>query len=218
MILAKQQQTNPRQLAEKIISYEVKHTISGVDLEVLPLRIVADPNVFTDLRTAKLVMELRVLKNDNSPITAADNLKPFFDNMGGNSLFSKCVLKFDGVEVSTMDYYPYSALICRWYGSIPENRQMWKKFDASYTNTFGSSDMSSVDDTVVAPMITAVENSGTFHLTTRIYSDVLMSTRQYLPPGVEIGIELRRAPSAFTLCCKTRPNDSVKVDSKDPRP
>ena len=33
----------------------------------------------------------------------------------------------------------------------------------------------------------------------RIYSDVLMSSRQYLPPGVLLSIHLRRAPEAFSL-------------------
>jgi hypothetical protein len=46
--------------------------------------------------------------------------------------------------------------------------------------------------------------SATVTLVGRIYSDVLLSSRQYLPPDVELGIDLRRAPDAFSICCNTK--------------
>ena len=47
----------------------------------------------------------------------------------------------------------------------------------------------------------------------RIYSDILTSSRQFLPPNVTLGIDLRRAPDAFSIISHANVNYKVNISS-----
>ncbi len=196
--------------AESEVGFVVKQSLNpGLnDSGVLSFRIPADAERFTDLNSVSLRVQLRVLKANGDNLDKVD--KVFLDFGGIHSLFSCCDVRLNDDVVSSMTSYPYSAAICRFLGSATAiRRQVWEGLDGTYSiSSFGKSDIGmAADDPEFEPtcdaldsQISQVASSKSLTLRGRVYSDFLTSCRQYLPPGVVVGVDLRRAPDHFSLC------------------
>ena len=185
--------------AQPEFTHTVKQTISqGLnDGGVLSFRVPADPERFTDLNTILLRLELGVVKSDGTAFAAGN--KVFLDAGGMHSLFSSCEVRFNDKVVSTMTLYPYTTAVSRYLGSSASVRDgIWDTLDGTWSIQNKKSDMTR-QDAQLASTSKHARVQGNAVLIGRIYSDVLMSSRQYLPPGVTLGIDLRRAPEAFSL-------------------
>ena len=189
-----------------------KQTLSqGLDNGVLAFRIPSDPERFTDLSSACLRVECRIVKPDGGLVTA--DTAVFLERNGIHSLFSSCDVRLNDVLVSNMSSYPYSACLCRMLGTSQQAREgIWDEIDGSWNFDMARSNL---DESPAAGLLTALSTktakSKGVTLIGRVYSDILMSSRQYLPPGVVLGVDLRRAPAAFSLC-STKLDDNYKVE------
>ena len=193
--------------AEVEVAQTVRLTLSqGLDNEnVLSFRLPADPDHFTDLNTILLKLEISLVHPNGNPIvTDANNANGdpedfvCMDAGGMHSLFKSCDIFLNDESVSTMTAYPYTATLTRLLGMGDVNRDMWETFDATYDWNRNKSDMTSANVPTLLPMRrNRVANKAI--VIGRIYSDLLMSCRQFLPPGVSLGIDLRRAPDSFSL-------------------
>jgi hypothetical protein len=195
--------------AESDVGFFVKSTLAGPNSSsVLSFRIPADAERFTDLNSVMLRIELRVLKASGENLDDTDDV--FLDFNGIHSLFSSCDVRLNKEIVSSMTSYPYSAALCRFLGSATEVRRMvWESLDGTYSSSFfGKSDIGMGEDDpdmgptcdMLSSQIKQVAKSKSLTLYGRVYSDFFTSCRQYLPPGVEIGVDLRRAVDNFSLC------------------
>lgn len=187
---------------ETDVTNTVKQTISqGLnDGGVLRFRLPADPDRFTDLNTILLRLEVSFLKPNGDALEAADVV--FIDGGGMHSLFSACDVRFNEEVVSSMNAYPYTTALSRYLGSTRDARiNIWDNFDGSWDwgPSRGKSDLTAATLPVgLGPVKARVQTQSI--VIGRIYSDVLMSSRQYLPPGVALGIDLRRGPEHFGIC------------------
>jgi hypothetical protein len=187
---------------ETDVAFTMKQTINqGLnDFGVLSFRIPADPERFTDLNTILLRLELSVRKGDDTEIAATDDV--FADGGGMHSLFSSCDIYFNDQVVSSMTAYPYTTALSRYLGSTYDARiHVWDNFDASWDwgTSRGKSDLTAAS--LPGALLPVKARMGKESVVTgRIYSDVLMSSRQYLPPGVTLRVDLRRGPEHFGLC------------------
>ena len=197
--------------AEPRLGHVFKRTITVKDSDVLHCLIPPDPECFSDLNSILLTIPVKIVAEDGSDIGADE--KVFLDFNGQPSLFSTCCVRFDGQVVSNMTNYWLSAALCRWFGSTQENRDMWSHLDGSKDIKLGKSGLTAdaTLDAVVKTSYDRYAGSATVTLICRIYSDILLSCRQYLPPGVELSIELRRAPASISVCSLT-PNKRYKIE------
>ncbi len=200
---------------ETEVAFTMKQTINqGLnDGGVLSFRVPADNDRFTDLNSILLRLELGIRKSNGSDLADTDNV--FIDGGGMHSLFSSCDIRFNDDVVSTMSSYPYTAAVSRYLGSTTHARMnIWDNLDGSWDwgSRRGKSDLTAAElpDTLM-PVVARVGKQST--VIGRIYSDILMSSRQYLPPGVTLGIDLRRAPEHFGLC-SIQGEGNFKVDIK----
>ena len=181
------------------VTHTVKQSITqGLnDGGVLSFRLPADPSRFTDLNTILLRLELSVQKPNGAAFTVGNNV--FLDAGGMHSLFSSCEVRFNDEVVSTMTLYPYTTALSRHLGCSAEVRDgVWDTLDGTWSIQNKKSDMTR--NTASATSTSKYDRvQGNAVFIGRIYSDVLTSSRQYLPPGVTLGIDLRRAPEAFSL-------------------
>lgn len=185
--------------AETDVSYTVKQTISqGInDGGVLAFRLPPDPDRFTDLNTIILRLEVNVTDADGADV-AADKIV-CLDSGGIHSIFSSCDVRFNEEVVSTMTAYPYTAALSRYLGCAANIRDgVMDTLDGTYNpiHSYSIVGTSEAIKAVYQALKPRVTNSV---LIGRIYSDVLTSSRQYLPPSMSLGIDLRRAPDHFSL-------------------
>ena len=186
--------------AETEVGFVIKQTLDkGInDSGVLSFRVAGDDERFTDLNTLVLSVDLRVLTRTGDDLDPKANV--FLDSGGIYSLFSSCDVRFNGQVVSNMPCYPYTAALCRYLGMSTDLRKgVWQELDGTWSDTvFGKANIEMADDMGQFDyQRSQVAGSRTLTLTGRIYSDLLMSCRQYLPPNTVLGIDLRRAPDAF---------------------
>ena len=197
--------------AESDVSFMVKQTITQGcnDGGVLAFRFPGDPDRFTDLNKTLLRVTVSVtLPNGNYPDFAAANYQSvWLDPEGIHSLFSSVEVKFNDDTVSTMTMYPFTSALVRSLGSTQEFRSsVWDELDGSHEHTeLRSSYLNSA--ITLEEEAWALQIRRDKELTGRIYSDVLTSSRQYLPPGVTLTINLRRAPDHFSLVTDRVAND-----------
>lgn len=124
----------------------------------------------------------------------------FLERNGIHSLFSSCDVRMNDEIVSSMTAYPYTSTLSRYLGcSMGIRESVWTDLDGSWVNLLGKSDLVGVDESQFMSQIAKIAKSRSITLYGRVYSDVLTSCRQYLPPGVSLGIDLRRSPDAFAL-------------------
>ena len=71
--------------------------------------------------------------------------------------------------------------------------------DGSWENLLDTNDFTKYPKGIIYVPVGLVAKSRKVRLYGRIYSDVLMSCRQYLPPGISLGIEMRRRNASFSL-------------------
>jgi hypothetical protein len=188
---------------ETDVGFTLKQTINqGLnDGGVLSFVIPADPERFTDLNTILLRLELGVRKANGTALDATDEV--FIDGGGMHSLFSSCDVRFNGEVVSSMTAYPYTTALSRYLGSTQDARMnIWDAMDGSWDwARRGKSDLREAAGLLPAALVPVKARVGNQSVVIgRVYSDVLMSSRQYLPPGVTLGIDLRRGPEHFALC------------------
>ena len=208
------------------LSHTVKLTISqGLnDGGVLCFRLPSDPERFTDLNGTLLQLEMSLVNTDGSIIRDKDEVFQVptrkknkdgeevqtmvqierkqdlvcLDAGGMHSLFKSCDVYFNDTHVSNMSMYPYTSALSRYLGSTEGNRAQWSHFDETFDYQIGDPSLTLLDNPVWLPPKRTAQRERIV-LTGRIFADVLTSTRQFLPPGVSLGIDLRRAPDAFSL-------------------
>lgn len=185
---------------EPEVSYTVKQTISqGInDGGVLSFRLPPDSERFTDLNTLILRLEvgIKTAKGTDVDATKVVCLEPG----GMYSLFSSCEVRFNEDIVSTMTSYPYTTTLSRYLGCAKEIRDgVMDTLDGTYpfTQDYSKVDTGENSKAMMKKRRSRIEPGSV--LVGRIYSDILTSSRQYLPPGMSLGIDLRRAPDAFSL-------------------
>ena len=206
--------THP-QVAEDVeedVSHTVKQTITqGLDDGgVLAFRVPADPERFTDLNTILLRLQVSIEKLGDEDLNLAED-KVTLDPGGMHSFFSTVEVKFNDQTVSTMTAYPYTAALSRYLGCSKDVRVgVWDDLDGTWELSLNKSSLKDGNLGMASRNVATVVAPGRA-LTGRIYSDVLMSSRQYLPPGVVLGIYLRRAPDHFSLVSTKEAEDSFKV-------
>ena len=119
--------------------------------------------------------------------------------------FSSVEILFNDEVVSCMTNYAYTAEVCRLLGTTMDQRaQVWDELDGSWAP---AAKVSNLDDATPLNKSRSKNLAGGWHYFGRLYSDVLMSARQLLPPGVSLGIRLRRAHDSFSLCSPTNDQD-----------
>ena len=197
---------------ETDVSFTVKQTISqGInDGGVLAFRLPPDHDRFTDLNTVILRLEVNLVDADGEEVE--DDKVVCLDTGGMHSIFSSCDVRFNEEVVSTMTAYPYTAALSRYLGCSTSLRDgVMDTLDGTHNPIQGFSDIGTSEafKAVYKARKSRITNSV---LIGRIYSDVLMSSRQYLPPGVSLGIDLRRAPDHFSLM--STENDRYKMNIK----
>ena len=182
-------------------SFVVKATQSqGLnDGGVISFRIPADPERFTDLNTILLRLEVSVQKPDGG--TPGDDDDPVtIDAEGMHALFHSVTVRFNERAVTEMNAYPYTAKLCRMLGMSEGLREgVFDTLDASRSPSYKSSTIKDTAGNRLAATATMHRILNKDILIGRVYADVLTSARQYLPPGIALGIDLRRAPDQFTL-------------------
>ena len=194
--------------AESDIGFLVKHTLDrglndGVDTAaLLNFRIPPDHERYTDLNSVYLKLDLKVTRANGAAMAAAED-QIFLDPLGIHSLFSSCEVSFNGVAVSNMSSYPYTSKLLRYFGSSFDVREnVWDSMDASWSQPLvGTSNVTipnAAGQTFTQPRA-VIANSMTVTLYGRINADVFTSARQFLPPGIGIGIDLRRSRHTFSL-------------------
>ena len=158
----------------------------------------------------------RVKRSEPSPEDVDADLV-FLDSGGIHSLFSSCEVKINDTSVSMSNAYPYSAALSRFLGCSEESRSgVWDTLDGSWSPVEGKSSIVGGRISKYALPMDTVAGSRQATFVGRVFSDLLMSSRQYLPPGHSLGIELRRARSDFALCCLQEGDDhdySIVIDS-----
>lgn len=167
---------------------------------VLCFHIQPDPERFTELNNILLKLQVGILDHRNRPPAFTHDSFTFLDGNGMHSLFSTVEVRINDQVASTMTNYPYSAILSRYLGCSQELREgLWDKFDGTWDmTTFGkSSQLNHIHGWAEENRCDRVILNKT--LIGRIYSDILMSARQYLPPNTDLKIVLRRAPDAFSL-------------------
>ena len=191
----------------------IKQTINeGLnDGAVLAFRVPAHPHRFTDLSTAMLSLEYVIQKGGGQAV-ATDMV--FLEPGGMHSLFQTCDVRFNGVLVSSMTSYPHSAALCRYLGTSQNVREgVYDELDGSwpigYLKRLSLTDLT--DILFMKPVAAAL---GEQCFVGRIFSDVLSSCRQLLPPGVSMEIDLRRAANHFSLCSNKEQTHNFKVKIK----
>lgn len=199
--------------AESEVAITVKHTITeGLSSGgVIPFRIPPDPERFTDLSSALLCVQYQILKKDGNP--AAEDDKVFLSPGGIHSMFSSVNVSLNGEVASITNSYSQVAALCRLLGMSKDVReQVWDEVDGSWpASSVARSHVRGLTDVKFsAPMGQA---TGVKQIYGPIFSDILQSTRQLLPPGVSIGIDLRRAVDTFSLLThKAQGTDTFKLD------
>lgn len=200
--------------AETELGFTVKQTLNqGINESgVLSFRIPADSERFTDLNTVCLRVDCQVLSDNGTPFTEVTDV--FFDRNGMHSIFSTCDVRFNDEIVSTMASYPYTSCLSRYVGCSKEIREgVWDELDGSWLDDLANSQLvgTHASGKFDGYIDFASDKSRHVSMFGRVYSDVLMSSRQYLPPGVSLGVELRRAPDNFSLATT---NENVKYTLK----
>ncbi len=194
------------------VEVTVKQTISqGLnDGGVLSFRLAADPERFTDLSTILLRVELGIKDADGDDVDDADEM--MIDAGGMHNLFASCDVRFNDESVSTMTNYPYTTALSRTIGTSEAVRQgVWDILDGTWDwSTRAKSDFTAdaFPEATLGSRRNRVQNNAV--LTGKIYSDILMSSRQYLPPGVSLGIDLRRATDRLSLLSNADTVDNFK--------
>ena len=182
-------------------SYVIKATQSQAlnDGGVICLRFPADPERFTDLNTVLLRLEVSVQK-PNGEEPGEDDPPVTIDEQGMHALFQTVTVRFNERAISVMNAYPYTAKLCRMLGMSAGLRTgVFDTLDASRAPSLKASQIADNAATRLATTATAHRILKNAVLYGRVYADILTSARQYLPPGIALGVDLRRAPDQFTL-------------------
>jgi hypothetical protein len=189
---------------ESDVSVTIKSTLSeGLNHGgVIAFRIPRDTERFTDLSSISLSIEFQILKNDGT--AAVDDDKVWIDSSGIHSFFSTCQVSFNGEVASTTNAYPQTASLCRRLGENKYVRETcFDVLDGTWQcDNLKRTDITDYDENKF--MEARGPGNVVRTLYGKIYSDVLQSCGQLLPPGVSIGVDLRRANDYLTL-------DSIKV-------
>jgi hypothetical protein len=82
-------------------------------------------------------------------------------------------------------------------GSSMEYREMWRSLDGATPFRESTSDLNG--GVMYMDLAGRLRDGKKLTLYGRLYSDVLTSSRQYLPPGIDLGIHLRKSPDAFAV-------------------
>ena len=202
--------------SETDVSLVVKQSLAtGLnDGGVLSFRFPADPERFTDLNTIMLRLTVSITLPDGSypnfvpvPPLVQQHQEAWLDPEGMHSLFSTVEVRFNDEVVSTMNMYPFTTALARRLGTSKSLRDaVWDELDGTYTHTeLRSSFLGSNIGPLQMSYWNRISREKTLY--GRIYSDILTSGRQYLPPGVTLGINLRRAPDRFSLVSNTAVHD-----------
>ena len=191
---------------ESDIGYLVKHTLDtgindGADTTaILNFKIPADHEHYTDLNSIYMKISLQLMRANGDAIGNDDEV--FLDPLGIQSLFSSCDVTFNDEIVSSMTRYPFTSKLLRYFGSSFDVREnVWDSMDGSWSQPMNTS---AIAYSVAAGMtFTQQRNpfaqSAIVTLYGRVNADVFTSARQFLPPGISIGVELRRGRSHFSL-------------------
>ena len=205
--------------AEEDVEQHVKVVLSqGLnDGSVLSFRLPADPERFTDLSSILLQLQVSLCAPDGTLIHVKPEEQVEEDHVcleggGMHSLFKTCDVLFNDKHVSNMSYYPISATIIRYLGSASNVRQVWSNFDATFDYQLKKSDLTAGDAPAWMDDYRDTEYNKR-ECTGRIYSDVLMTTQQLLPPGVDITINLRRAPDSFSLISNEAGDYKARIET-----
>ena len=186
---------------EQDLGYVVKATQSqGLNNGgVISFRIPADPERFTDLNSVLLRLEVSVEKSNGEAV--ADEEPVCIDAEGMHALFETVTVRFNERVVSFMSAYPYTTKLCRMLGMSTSLREgVFDTFDGSRKPSLRKSDLTTDaarNNVWIATNMSRISGGAT--LIGRVYADVLTSAEQYLPPGIALGVDLRRAPDHFSL-------------------
>jgi hypothetical protein len=196
--------------AESEVAVTVKHTLNeGLnDSSLIAFRIPADGERFTDLSTAILSVQYKILKNDGTPVD--EESKIMLDSGGMHSMFTSCTVYFNEQPVSTINSYAHTASLCQYLGMDKEVREsLWDEVDGSWRKSQlkRSNVLDANENKFVEPINRSSQGSVTLY--GRLLVDIFQSCRQLLPPGVSIGVDLRRAADYFSLLKITAPGDGV---------
>lgn len=216
--------------SESEVSFLVKQTQDrGLnDSGVVTFRIPADEERFTDLNRVYLRLQLKITQENGSNLVVRDQAAtadrpavakddPFLEPGGIHSFFSSCDVRLNDQLVSSMTSYPYTASLSRHLGTAEAIRSsVWDSLDGSWAHPCSSANVNTEaqhGSTRFTQYMRSWEGSKSVTLVGRLYSDIFTSCRQYLPPGVSIGVELRRAPDAFSLCAVAGSNYRLHLSS-----
>ena len=179
---------------------------------VLSFRFPSDPVRFTDLNATYIKVQLKITPKDVRK-SLGDEDGVFLEKGGLSSLFSSCDLRLNGELVSSMTAYPFTSSLIQYLGSAVENRStIAASLGGSWDTTWTKSSLEGegVEDVFYIQTMT-YGGSKVVTLYCRVYSDLLTSCRQYLPPGVSLSLDFKRAPDEFSLCKIKGAGDTYRV-------
>lgn len=180
---------------------------------VLAFRFPADAERFTDLSSAMLEVETKIVRKDGK--AWEDNKDFCFLEPGGvQSLWSSCEVHFNGSCVSNMSLYPYTTALVRYLGLAKSSREaIFDVFGGSWAPGTKKADITnpkpSITDFLLQNKLFA---GGKITLSGPIYSDILQTSRQLLPSGFSIDIILRRASEDFSMASPIRNTTNYRLE------
>jgi hypothetical protein len=212
--------------AEVDVSFLVKQTLTQGcnDGATLKFRFPADPDRYTDLNSTLLRLTVGVYLPDGTQPNyehagggdgeeeeeeeeVVHHQETWLDPEGMHSLFSHVEVLFNDEVVSTMTMYPFTTSLVRHLGMVaPMRTEAWDELDGTHNHQELKTDYLGANIGIEEQSWAAqIRHDKTLY--GRIFSDILTSSRQYLPPGVTLGINLRRAPDRFSLVTNAAAHD-----------
>ena len=155
---------------------------------------------YLDLFNSQIHVKLRVLHDDNSVLTADEEVAPV--NLFMQSLFSQIDVSIQGKALSTTSgYYPYKAYIQTLlrYGSDAKQSQLSTQLWLKDTNGhFDDVDFTNGDNTNGMVRIAYIQGSKLLDLQGPIMHD-LFQVRRYILNQVGVSIRFHRSSANFSL-------------------
>ena len=181
-------------------SYSVRLTLDrGINASgVLHWQVPANVEAFTDLSETTMDIQLKVLKADGTAL--ADDDRVFLNPGYLQCLFATCTVSLNGTPLPVNTHYAQTTTLLSYIGTTEETRlRLWGPLSGWTTHYQLNSTVADPTPDTYDAMVAKVAGSQTVEISGRLASDFLMSSAQFLPPGVRMDIRLTRQPDNFTL-------------------
>ena len=193
-------------------AFWLKTTLDRNTSGTLSFVVPPDPEAFTDVNATYIEVTLKVLKANGDPLDENDGV--FLSPGQLQSLFESCQIFLNDGSLDPTNAYSYGATLTSYFGVSKTAREdVWAELAGMKPPGYPRSHLQPGDEQAFIPSIQQVAKSQELTLTGRLMSDFMQSCAQLLPPGIKIGVNLRRARDSFSLCSSTKdPTAGYKIE------